>query len=89
MYGFLTYYDRRYEEWSPGSWIVGRLVKQCFDDPGIRELSFVASFQGSKRWTDTERSYRHVRLYGRGPISRLLHLLERFPFWTSEIERDA
>jgi CelD/BcsL family acetyltransferase involved in cellulose biosynthesis len=79
MYAFLTYYDRRYEKQSIGSWIMTRLMEQCFDDPGIRELSFVSDFRTAKRWTDRERTYRHVHLYHRGPVSRLLRALDRIP----------
>ncbi len=89
MYAFLTYYDHRYEKASFGSWLMLRLVKQCFEDPGLRELSFVGGFKAGKRWTDAERTYRHLRLYSNAPKSRLLHALEKFEFWRSEIERDA
>ena len=77
VYLFLTFFDQRQEDFSPGRLLIGTCVEQAFQNPAIREASFVGSFASATYWSSSAREYRSVRIYGRTLAGRLAYLADR------------
>ena len=69
-YLFLTYFDDSVRAFYPGRRLLLESIQHAFDQPGIRELSFVGAFPFALSWCNEQRGYSSLKIYGKSLRAR-------------------
>jgi CelD/BcsL family acetyltransferase involved in cellulose biosynthesis len=68
-YGFLIYYDEKYDKWSPGRYLLAESLSRYWAEGGIREFDFNGESRFVRRWTERFRRYETISLCNRSLYS--------------------